>query len=33
MCSMMAALPYAIGAQVAYPDRQVVALTAMGRSR
>src|SRR6185312_13109179 len=30
MCSMMAALPYAIGAQVAYPDRQVVALTGDG---
>ncbi len=27
---MMAALPYAIGAQVAYPDRQVVALTGDG---
>src|SRR5204863_5986372 len=26
-CSMAAALPYAIGAQVAYPDRQVVAFT------
>jgi pyruvate dehydrogenase (quinone)/pyruvate oxidase len=30
MCSMMAALPYAIGAQVAHPDRQVVALTGDG---
>jgi pyruvate dehydrogenase (quinone)/pyruvate oxidase len=30
MCSMMAALPYAIGAQTAYPDRQVVALTGDG---
>ncbi len=30
MCSMMAALPYAIGAQVAYPDHQVVALTGDG---
>jgi pyruvate dehydrogenase (quinone) len=30
MCSMMAALPYAIGAQSAYPDRQVVALTGDG---
>jgi pyruvate dehydrogenase (quinone) len=30
MCSMMAALPYAIGAQIAYPDRQVVALTGDG---
>ena len=30
MCSMMAALPYAIGAQVAYPNRQVVALTGDG---
>ncbi len=30
MCSMMAALPYSIGAQVAYPDRQVVALTGDG---
>jgi pyruvate dehydrogenase (quinone)/pyruvate oxidase len=30
MCSMMAALPYAIGAQAAYPDRQVVALTGDG---
>jgi pyruvate dehydrogenase (quinone) len=30
MCSMAAALPYAIGAQVAYPDRQVVALTGDG---
>jgi pyruvate dehydrogenase (quinone)/pyruvate oxidase len=29
-CSMAAALPYAIGAQVAYPDRQVVALTGDG---
>jgi pyruvate dehydrogenase (quinone)/pyruvate oxidase len=27
---MMAALPYAIGAQAAYPDRQVVALTGDG---
>ncbi len=30
MCSMAAALPYAIGAQVAYPERQVVALTGDG---
>jgi pyruvate dehydrogenase (quinone)/pyruvate oxidase len=30
MCSMMAAVPYAIGAQVAFPDRQVVALTGDG---
>jgi len=30
MCSMMAALPYAIGAQSAYPDRQVVAFTGDG---
>jgi pyruvate dehydrogenase (quinone) len=30
MCSMMAALPYAIGAQAAFPDRQVVALTGDG---
>jgi pyruvate dehydrogenase (quinone) len=30
MCSMMAALPYAIGAQSAYPDRQVVAYTGDG---
>jgi pyruvate dehydrogenase (quinone)/pyruvate oxidase len=30
MCSMMAAVPYAIGAQAAYPDRQVVALTGDG---
>ena len=30
MCSMMAALPYAIGAQAAHPDRQVVALTGDG---
>jgi pyruvate dehydrogenase (quinone) len=29
-CSMAAALPYAIGAQVAYPDRQVVAFTGDG---
>jgi pyruvate dehydrogenase (quinone) len=29
-CSMAAALPYAIGAQVAYPDRQVVAVTGDG---
>jgi pyruvate dehydrogenase (quinone)/pyruvate oxidase len=29
-CSMAAALSYAIGAQVAYPDRQVVALTGDG---
>ena len=27
-CSMAAGLPYAIGAQVAYPDRQVVVLPA-----
>lgn len=30
MCSMAAALPYAIGAQVAYPHRQVVAFTGDG---
>ena len=30
MCSMMAALPYSIGAQRAYPDRQVVAFTGDG---
>src|SRR5919198_70139 len=30
MCSMMAALPYAIGAQAAHPDRQVVAFTGDG---
>ena len=30
MCSMMAALPYAIGAQAAYPGRQVVAYTGDG---
>ena len=30
MCSMAAALPYAIGAQVAYPGRQVVAFTGDG---
>jgi pyruvate dehydrogenase (quinone) len=30
MCSMMAAVPYAIGAQVAFPDRPVVALTGDG---
>src|SRR5919108_1316765 len=30
MCSMMAALPYAIGAQAANPDRQVVAFTGDG---
>jgi pyruvate dehydrogenase (quinone)/pyruvate oxidase len=30
MCSMAAALPYAIGAQAAYPDRQVVAFTGDG---
>jgi pyruvate dehydrogenase (quinone) len=30
MCSMMAALPYAIGAQAAFPDRQVVAYTGDG---
>jgi pyruvate dehydrogenase (quinone)/pyruvate oxidase len=29
-CSMAAALPYAIGAQVAFPDRQVVAFTGDG---
>ncbi len=29
-CSMAAALPYAIGAQSAYPDRQVVAFTGDG---
>lgn len=30
LCSMAAGLPYAIGAQVAYPDRQVVALVGDG---
>jgi pyruvate dehydrogenase (quinone) len=30
MCSMAAALPYAIGAQIAYPHRQVVAFTGDG---
>jgi len=30
MCSMMAAVPYAIGAQAAYPDRQVIAYTGDG---
>jgi pyruvate dehydrogenase (quinone)/pyruvate oxidase len=30
MCSMMAALPYSIGAQAAYPHRQVVAYTGDG---
>jgi pyruvate dehydrogenase (quinone)/pyruvate oxidase len=30
LCSMAAALPYAIGAQMAYPDRQVVAFTGDG---
>lgn len=30
MCSMAAALPYAIGAQAAFPDRQVVAFTGDG---
>ena len=30
MCSMAAALPYAIGAQVAFPKRQVVAFTGDG---
>jgi pyruvate dehydrogenase (quinone)/pyruvate oxidase len=30
MCSMMAAIPYAIGAQAAYPGRQVVAYTGDG---
>lgn len=30
LCSMAAALPYAIGAQVAYPGRQVVAFTGDG---
>jgi len=29
-CSMAAALPYSIGAQIAYPDRQVVAITGDG---
>src|SRR5689334_18099778 len=29
-CSMAAALPYAIGAQSAYPDRQVIAFTGDG---
>jgi pyruvate dehydrogenase (quinone) len=30
MCSMMAAIPYSIGAQAAYPDRQVIAFTGDG---
>jgi pyruvate dehydrogenase (quinone)/pyruvate oxidase len=30
MCSMMASVPYAIGAQAAYPDRQVIAYTGDG---
>lgn len=30
MCSMAAGLPYAIGAQIAFPDRQVVAFTGDG---
>lgn len=30
MCSMAAALPYAIGAAVAYPDRQIIAFTGDG---
>jgi pyruvate dehydrogenase (quinone) len=30
LCSMTAALPYAIGAQTAFPDRQVVAFTGDG---
>ncbi|HEY7299536.1 MAG TPA: thiamine pyrophosphate-dependent enzyme [Xanthobacteraceae bacterium] len=30
MCSMAAAIPYAIGAQAAHPDRQVVAFTGDG---
>jgi pyruvate dehydrogenase (quinone) len=30
MCSMMAAVPYSIGVQTAYPDRQVVAFTGDG---
>jgi len=30
LCSMAAALPYAIGAQTAFPDRQVVAFTGDG---
>jgi pyruvate dehydrogenase (quinone)/pyruvate oxidase len=30
MCSMMAALPYSIGAAIAYPGRQVVAFTGDG---
>jgi pyruvate dehydrogenase (quinone)/pyruvate oxidase len=30
MCSMMAAVPYAIGAAVGFPDRQVVAFTGDG---
>jgi pyruvate dehydrogenase (quinone)/pyruvate oxidase len=30
LCSMASALPYAIGAQIAYPDRQVVAMTGDG---
>lgn len=30
MCSMAVGLPYAIGAQVAYPDRQVVAIVGDG---
>ncbi|HEY7396907.1 MAG TPA: thiamine pyrophosphate-dependent enzyme [Gaiellaceae bacterium] len=30
MCSMMAAVPYSIGAQAAFPDRQVIAFTGDG---
>lgn len=30
LCSMAAALPYAIGAQSAFPDRQVIAFTGDG---
>ena len=30
MCSMMAAVPYAIGAQAGHPDRQVIAFTGDG---
>ncbi|MBO0738055.1 MAG: hypothetical protein J2P48_16010 [Alphaproteobacteria bacterium] len=33
LCRMAAALPYAIGAQVAYPGRGVVALTGDGSLR
>ncbi len=33
MCSMAAALPYAIGAKSAHPDCEVVAFTVTARSR